>query len=45
LYRVDNGDFLNAIAHKFGTTLKHLLMLNADLNESPESPLEVGAAT
>ena len=42
LYKVDTGDYLNAIAFKFGTTLKHLLMLNADLASAGDAVLEVG---
>jgi len=41
LYKVDAGDYLNAIAFKFGTTLKHILMLNANLTGTADAPLEV----
>jgi len=43
MYRVDSGDYLNAIAFKFGTTLKHILMLNANLTGSADAVLEVGS--
>lgn len=41
-YKVDSGDYLNAIAFKFGTTLKHLLMLNADLSSTGDAVLDIG---
>jgi len=43
MYRVDSGDYLNAIAFKFGTTLKHILMLNANLTGTADAVLEVGS--
>jgi LysM repeat protein len=42
LYKVDSGDYLNAISFKFGTTLKHLLTLNADLAAGHDNVLAVG---
>lgn len=43
-YRVDSGDYLAAIANKFGTTLKQLIMLNADLASGANEGLEVSTS-
>jgi len=43
LYQVDRGDYLSAIAYKFGTSVKMLLHLNADLlSVNQDEVLEIG---
>jgi hypothetical protein len=44
LYRVDGGEYVSAIAYKFGITAKQLLFLNADVaaEGGEQSPLHVG---
>jgi len=43
LYKADSGDYLAAVAYKFGTSVKMLLHLNADLvGAGQEDELEVG---
>jgi hypothetical protein len=43
LYTVDRGDFLSAVAYKFGTSVKMMLHLNADLvGSNQEDMLPVG---
>jgi hypothetical protein len=43
LYQVDRGDYLSAIAYKFGTSVKMLLFLNADLlSRNQDEVLEIG---
>jgi hypothetical protein len=43
LYRVDRGDYLAAVAYKFGTSVKMLLHTNADLiTHKLEDKLEIG---
>ena len=43
MYKVDRGDYLAAVAYKFGTSVKMLLHLNADLVSAKlEDELEIG---
>jgi len=43
LYKVDRGDYLAAVAYKFGTSVKMLLHLNADLVAAElEDQLDIG---
>eukprot|EP00293_Proteomonas_sulcata_P012349 CAMPEP_0184297326 /NCGR_PEP_ID=MMETSP1049-20130417/8254_1 /TAXON_ID=77928 /ORGANISM="Proteomonas sulcata, Strain CCMP704" /LENGTH=608 /DNA_ID=CAMNT_0026607009 /DNA_START=234 /DNA_END=2060 /DNA_ORIENTATION=- len=43
MYRVESGDYIMAVAHKFGATVRQILFLNANLIDmSEDTPLQVG---